>query len=187
MSTLFCSKCFSDQCNAFPNCPTIASTQSINPTWIPKFYVSPNNFHKRGGEQTCTLNIHNFYRSTASDWTISLCQVSTFVIFPKPLQTVASGRRIWLQLVGWFCSYNWLVKELGLDILPYIGLILPHNSNRRIAIFLQTKQLSDPGHDGSSGRCLRSAAAGGDPGLEDLGGGGGRHRLRAAQEHCALW
>lgn len=27
-------------------------------------------------------------------------QVSTFVIFPKPLQTVASGRRIWLQLVG---------------------------------------------------------------------------------------
>ena len=100
LSTLFCSKCFSDQCNAFPNCPTIASTQSINPTWIPKFYVSPNNFHKRGGEQTCTFNIHNFYRSTASDWTISLCQVSTFVIFPKPLQTVASGRRIWLQLVG---------------------------------------------------------------------------------------
>ena len=59
-----------------------------------------NNFHQRGGEQTCTFNIHNFYRSTASDWTISLCQVSTFVIFPKPLQTVASGRRIWLQLVG---------------------------------------------------------------------------------------
>ena len=72
LSTLFCSKCFSDQCNAFPSCPTIASAQSINPTWIPKFYVSPNNFHKRGGEQTCTLNIHNFYRSTASDWTISL-------------------------------------------------------------------------------------------------------------------
>ena len=54
-------------------------------------------------------------------------------------------------------------------------------------MFLQTKHLTDPGDDGSSGRCLRSAAAGGDPGLEDLGGGGGRHRLRAAQEHCALW
>ena len=70
----------------------------------------------RGGESRLALLI--FTTFTAQLLVIGQFhsdQVSTFVIFPKPLQTVASGRRIWLQLVGWFCSYNWLVKELGLE------------------------------------------------------------------------
>ena len=119
-------------------------------------------------------------------FTAQLLVIGQFHSVKSPLSSSFPSLCKLLPVGGGF-GYNWLVKELGLDILPYIGLILPHNSNRRIAMFLQTKQLTDPGDDGSSGRCLRSAAAGGDPGLEDLGGGGGRHRLRAAQEHCALW